>query len=114
MLIVSVEIIESGGRPVAGQSYNLTCNVSEPTNVISYQWNMEDEPLNETDKNLSFPSLNLSDVGTYTCQVRDSNQTIIGISSNWTIVLPSKSSLFSKANYYILKYNTIISFFLMQ
>jgi hypothetical protein len=96
LLIVSIEIIESGGSQVAGQSYNLTCNVSDTTNVTSYQWDKEGESLNEIDKILSFPSLNLSNVGNYTCQVRDLNQTIIGISSNnWTIILPSKLFLYS-------------------
>ena len=98
MLIVSVQIIETGGHPVAGHSYNLTCRISEPTadDVISYQWIKEGELLNETDKILSFPSLSLSDVGTYTCQVMESTQTIaIATSSNWTIILPSKLFLYS-------------------
>lgn len=96
MLIVSVEIIASVGRPVIGESYNLTCNVSEPTNdTLSYQWNMDGEPLdNKSDKILAFPSLNLSNVGNYSCQVMNSTQ-ILGTSSNWTIVLPSELILYN-------------------
>ena len=95
LLIVSVQIIESGGPPVAGQSYNLTCNVSDPTNVTSYQWNKEGSSLvSETDKILAFPSLSLSDVGTYSCQVMESTETI-GTSSDWTLVLPSELIIYN-------------------
>ena len=78
---------------MAGQSYNLTCNVSEPANVtlISYQWNKEGIPINnETDRILAFPSLNLDDIGTYTCQVIVEPTRIMGTSNNWTIIPQSE------------------------
>ena len=83
---------------MAGESYNLTCNVSESTNVtLSYQWNMDGKRLdNETAKILVFPSLRLSDGGNYTCEVivNQSTQTIPTESNMWTIVPQSELILF--------------------
>ena len=73
---------------MAGQSYNLTCNVSEPTNVtmISYQWKKEGGPLdNETGETLVFSSLHLSDAGNYTCEILVQPMTN-RTSNNWTII----------------------------
>ena len=100
MLALSVQITASGGRPVAGKSYNLTCNIniSESTNVIlSYQWSKNSEPIDsETNKVLVFPFLQLTDGGNYTCEVtvNQSTQTTTNESNVWIIVPQSELILF--------------------
>lgn len=96
MLIVSVQIVESGGRPVAGQSYSLTCNVSDPTNVTSYHWKKEQVPLElstaaATDETLTISSFGFTDIGNYTCEVFLESTQTTKTSSNWTVVPQSES-----------------------
>ena len=85
--IVSVQIIESEGPPVVGQSYNLTCNVSESANnITNYHWKKEGASLiNETDKTLAFPSFHLSDAGNYICEVSMESK-INGMSDTVTVI----------------------------
>lgn len=86
LFIVSVTIIGNGGPPVVGQSYNLTCSVSQSestSSVTSYQWKKEGEPLNnKADETLVFSSLHLSHAGNYTCEVPINNTA----SHNFTII----------------------------
>ena len=89
MFIVTVQI-DSGGPPVAGESYNLTCIVLESLNAIHYQWLKEGGNLsNKTNQVLTFPSLHLTDAGNYTCDVA-AEGTITGTSNTSTIVPQSE------------------------
>ncbi len=67
-----VVAISPSGRPMAGQSFSLTCSLSggaslQPT--LSYQWTREGGSLMTSTATLNFNILYLSDVGQYSCQV---------------------------------------------
>ena len=66
-----IEIMQNDGRPVAGQTFSLICNVSRlndsaASNNITWS---KDEVVIEMGDTLIFPSLNLSNAGRYTCEV---------------------------------------------
>ena len=63
-----MQISSSGATPIAGQSYTLTCSVSEAT-VTTYQWRKDSIMLSETGQTLSFSPLRLSDAGQYICEI---------------------------------------------
>ena len=86
--VFSIQINGSGYPPLAGEHYNLTCNVSESANVTSYQWKKDGQKiLNKTGVILLFPSLLLSDAGEYTCEVEVNS---VNYSTNKTIMLHSR------------------------
>jgi hypothetical protein len=67
-VLVSIQISDGGIPLVIGQSYNLICDVS--TNVSRYRWKRNGEVMpGEENKFLEFQSLQLSNVGNYTCEV---------------------------------------------
>ena len=79
---------------MAGQSYNLTCNVSGLANFEGYQWKKDGEPLtNKTNKILLFPSLRLSDTGNYTCVVI--MEEMLNKTSNTLTIIPQSEFLYS-------------------
>ena len=100
---VYVNISDSGGTPVVGQSYTLSCRVSGDENLdptITYQWIQENgtamELVSETNNsaNLFFSSLHLSNSGDYICMVVvDSmylDEAIMEISNSFSIHLQGK------------------------
>ena len=81
---------------MAGQSYNLTCNVSEPATVTSYQWKKEGDRLDALNKILIFPLLELFDAGNYTCEVNVTmNQSTQTIFSNIWIIVPQSEFFYN-------------------
>ena len=66
---VSVTVSDDGATPTLGQSYTLTCSVSEPEDEFTYQWLKNGTMRSETVDTITFPSLRLSDSGLYTCTV---------------------------------------------
>ena len=65
---VSIYISDGGITPVVGVSYNLTCNVT--ADVTSYRWLKDGQQINDTEGDtLVLPSLDLTDIGNYTCEV---------------------------------------------
>jgi hypothetical protein len=73
---VYVTLSGSGGTPVVGQPYTLSCSVSGDEKLkssVTYQWMRYDDnvetPLVANSENLSFSSLNLSNSGNYSCRV---------------------------------------------
>ena len=88
----------SGGTPIVGESYSLTCTVTgadqlNPT--ITYQWFKDNTVVSgETQSTLSFSSLSLSDAGQYRCDVTVSStllsQPITKMSNTQDLILQSK------------------------
>ena len=68
---VSVTISDNGATPTLGQSYTLTCSVSgeQSEDDLTYQWLKNGTMRSETVDTITFPSLELSDSGMYTCTV---------------------------------------------
>ena len=73
---VRIQISDSGATPTAGESYQLTCNVSGAENLnptTTYRWtrnNGSGQALIETNSNiLSFTPLRLADAASYVCEV---------------------------------------------
>lgn len=61
-----------GGLPTLDEGYSLYCRVSGADMLqatIAYQWMHNGVFLNESSSTLSFPSLNMSHVGRYSCQI---------------------------------------------
>jgi hypothetical protein len=76
--------ITSEGTARVGQSYTLACDVLsglEGLNaVVSYQWTKDNGTRSQLGANsniLSFPSLRLSDAGSYTCEIRANSSRLL-------------------------------------
>ena len=69
------------GSPTLGQSYSLTCVVTEvdgPITPAIYQWMKDGIAVDYTGPTLSFSPLRLTDTGQYTCQVTVNGMTFSG------------------------------------
>lgn len=80
-----------------GSSYTLTCNVTvtPPFTLNITTWRQNGVILSgETERELSFTSLTLSNAGVYTCDVTVTSMLLRGdimvTSDTYTIILPSK------------------------
>ena len=65
-------LISEEATPVLGQNYTLVCNANRKTEgIIAYRWKRGDTDLHVMTSILSFPAVNLSHAGIYSCIVND-------------------------------------------
>ena len=69
---ITVQIRSNGAVPTLGQSYSLTCELTDASGLIPFEFSMyqwrKDGTIVSTTSSLSFSSLSLSDAGRYICQ----------------------------------------------
>ena len=107
ILAPEIQIILTGSdeaKPIAGQSYNLTCNVQEADNLDSnmiYEW-IKHETFNiigQSSSTLSFSPLRLSDAEVYSCRVTVSSDYLDNaLTANSSISLNVSSKPLLKLN----------------
>ena len=98
-------------KPIAGQSYNLTCSVQGAKNLdssITYQW-IKNDIIRQNSSTLSFSPLRLSDAGVYTCRVTVSSDYLDNdLTANSSISLNISSKPLLKRNLTCMNYTILL------